>query len=148
MICCNVSCPIVSFHLPCLPIVSIPKTWYCPRCRILPQFKRSRKVTGETKKMKQSVCIPHPEMSLDCVCICKLKPSKSEKLLECHSESRKSGRFFHYNCLYYKRMPTWICPWCRTTWICPWCRKKVKGTGPHNDGDVSFIQTLHNPTEM
>ena len=33
--CCNPNCAIVSFHLSCLKIESIPKTWYCPHCIIL-----------------------------------------------------------------------------------------------------------------
>ncbi|CAH3156978.1 unnamed protein product, partial [Pocillopora meandrina] len=28
--CCNANCPILKFHLSCLSICSIPKTWYCP----------------------------------------------------------------------------------------------------------------------
>ena len=35
VICCNPECPIGSFHLSCLQIVSVPKTWYCPNCRTL-----------------------------------------------------------------------------------------------------------------
>lgn len=35
VVCCNPDCPIVSFHLSCLKIENIPKTWYCPHCRTL-----------------------------------------------------------------------------------------------------------------
>ncbi|XP_068743620.1 uncharacterized protein [Montipora capricornis] len=38
VLCCNSKCPIVSFHLSCLKIDSIPKTWYCPHCRNLPDL--------------------------------------------------------------------------------------------------------------
>ena len=62
--CCNPNCPIVSFHLSCLKIESVPKTWYYPHCRILPQYKRSKKAT------KISSHAPYPVMSLDCICIC------------------------------------------------------------------------------
>ena len=54
------------------------------------------------------------------------------------------GRFFHLNCLKYKRIPNNN----QTTWICPSCHKKVKATHPQkvvvddDDDDVTFIQTL------
>ena len=38
--CCNPHCAIQQFHLSCLGIDAIPKTWCCPKCRTLPQFKR------------------------------------------------------------------------------------------------------------
>lgn len=41
--CCNPNCPIQQFHLSCLDIDHIPKTWYCPNCRVLPQLKRGSK---------------------------------------------------------------------------------------------------------
>lgn len=37
--CCNANCPVKEFHLSCLGIESVPKTWYCPNCRVLPKFK-------------------------------------------------------------------------------------------------------------
>ena len=87
-------------------------------------------------------------MSYDFICVCKSKPSESEKLLHCHNKSCENGRYFHLNCLNYKRMPNNS----QTTWICPSCRKKVKVRRPHkddddDDGDVTFIQTLSTPTE-
>ena len=36
--CCNLSCAIQQFHLSCLDINTIPKTWYCPRCKALPEI--------------------------------------------------------------------------------------------------------------
>ena len=40
--CDNTVCPYEWFHFPCLKITVPPKrkTWYCPDCRKLPQFKR------------------------------------------------------------------------------------------------------------
>ena len=49
--CDNPSCSIKWYHTRCLKIKSTPKgKWYCPTCRVLPEFqrvtKRSRKVTS------------------------------------------------------------------------------------------------------
>ena len=98
VVCCNPDCPIISFHLSCLKIESIPKTWYrpCPHCRTLPQYKRSQKAT------KNSSSVPHPAMSLDSICICKSRPNDSEKLLQCQNESCDNGKFFHIICFTYK----------------------------------------------
>ena len=39
VICCNPECPIGSFHLSCLQIVSVPRAWwYCLNCRTLPKL--------------------------------------------------------------------------------------------------------------
>ena len=151
VLCCNPKCPIVSFHLSCLKIESIPKTWYCPHCRNLTEFKKSRKAKMKESKGKKNPSVPNPAMSYmyDFICLCKSKPSESEKLLHCHNESCENGRYFHLNCLKYKRMPNNS----QTTWICPPCCKKVKVTCPHkgddddDDDDVTFIQTLNTPTE-
>lgn len=42
--CSNTECPYAGFHPSCLALSSamIPKTWYCPHCSKLPQFKRKR----------------------------------------------------------------------------------------------------------
>ena len=49
--CCNPSCAIQEFHLFCLNINTIPKTWYCPRCRALLEFKKrgSKQHSANTK---------------------------------------------------------------------------------------------------
>lgn len=86
---CNAKCPIVKFHL-CLGIDSIPKTWYCPNCRTLPEFKRTNKPTQAGKKQ----VVPSDTLILDSTCVCKKKPSETDKLLECHNEGC-NGRFFH-----------------------------------------------------
>ena len=115
VLCCNPKCPIVSFHLSCLKIESIPKTY-----RTAPiaepywsEFKKSRKAKMKESKGKKDSNVPNPAMRYDFICVCKSKPSESEKLLHCHNESCENGRYFHLNCLKYKRMPnngqtTWI----------------------------------------
>ena len=137
VVCCNPDCSIVSFHLSCLKIENIPKTWYCPHCRTLSQYKRSRKAT------KTSSSVPHPAMSLDSICICKSRPNDSEKLLQCHNESCDNGKFFHLICLNYKKMSNNS----QTTWVCLQCKKKVKVTRPQNTDDVTFIRTVQTQTE-
>ena len=147
VLCCNPKCPIVSFHWSCLKIESIPKTWYCPHCRNLTEFKKSRKAKSEEPKKKKGPSAPNPAMSFDFICMCKSKPNESEKLLKCHSESCENGRFFPLKCLNYKRMPNNS----QTTWTCPSCRKKGKVTCPQkgdvDNDDVTFIKTLHTRTE-
>ena len=44
--CDNPNCKIEWFHFACLKITEAPKgkrKWYCPVCRILPEFNRSKK---------------------------------------------------------------------------------------------------------
>ena len=74
--CCNAKCPIMKFHLSCLCIASIPKTWYCPNCRTLPEFKRTNKSTRAGKKQVP----PSDALILDSICVCKKKPSETDKL--------------------------------------------------------------------
>ena len=42
-ICSNPDCPISKFHLACLCIENVPKSWLCPHCRKLPKFIRTKK---------------------------------------------------------------------------------------------------------
>lgn len=145
VLCCDPKCPIVSFHLSRVKIESIPKTCYCPHSRHLTEFKKSRKAKIKEPKKKEDPSVPNSAMSYDFICVCRSKSTESEKLLQCHDESCENGRFFHLDCLKYKRMPNNS----QTTWICPSCCKKVKVTRPHKDDDdhVTFIQTLYTPTE-
>ena len=103
---------------------------------------------------KKDPSVPNTAMSYDFICVCKSKLGQSEKLLQCHNESCynescENGRFFHLNCLKYKRMPNNG----QTTWICPSCRKKITVSNPYkdddddDDDDVTFIQTLSTRTE-
>ena len=63
--CCNPSCALQQFFLSCLGINTVPKTWYCLRCRALPEFKKrgpkqhsansKPKLTYVSKHTKQTV---------------------------------------------------------------------------------------------
>ena len=107
--CSNPECPIKVFHLACLSITNVPQTWLCPHCRKLPKFIRSAKGT------KNQACPSFLEeaLLLDTICLCKVKAKKGDKLLMCHDNSCSSGKFFHLNCLSYKRSPNnynhWVC---------------------------------------
>ena len=116
--CSNKDCPYQSFHPSCLSLTSIamPKTWYCPHCCRLPQFKRR----GNTRKSpRPTVVADHAVMKHDSICICKAKPTPTDKLVECHGESCTNGKYFHLSCLGLKRYPNNH----RTTWKCPPCKK-------------------------
>ena len=102
------------FHLACLSITNVPQTWLCPHCRKLPKFIRSAKGT------KKPACPSFLEeaLLLDTICLCKVKANKGNKLLKCHGNSCSSGKFFHLNCLFYKRCPnnyklSWLCNDCK-----------------------------------
>ena len=95
VLCCNPKCPIRSFHLSCLKIDNIPKTWYCPNCRVLPEFKRLKKAATQQPKTGVPTRVPSPAMSLDSICICKAKPNEGDKLLQCHNECCQNGKLFH-----------------------------------------------------
>jgi len=90
--CCNPNCPIQQFHLSCLGIDGIPKTWYCPNCRALPEFKR-----GSSKK--QSAGIINEAMKMDLICTCKAVAEKEDKLVKCSNAHCTNGKFFHLSCL-------------------------------------------------
>ena len=112
--CCNAKFPVMKFHLLCLCIASIPKTWYCPNCRTLPEFKRTNKSTRAGKKQ----VAPSDALILDSICVCKKKPCETDKLLECHNEGCNNGRFFQLACINLKRMPNTS----KTTRVCPACK--------------------------
>ena len=118
ILCCNKDCPYQRIHPSCLSLTSVamPKTWYCPHCSRLPQFKRKR---NTRKSSRPTVVSDHAAMKCDSICICKAKPTPTDKLVECHGESCKNGKYFHLACLDLKRMPNNH----RTTWKCPACKK-------------------------
>ena len=107
--CCNPHCPIQQFHLSCLGIDAISKTWYCPKCRALPEFKR-----GGSKQ--QSASVISEAMKMNSICTCKAVAEKKDKLVKCSNTSCTNGKFFHLSCLGRKRMPnnskSWLCPVC------------------------------------
>ena len=113
--CSNSSCPFSKFHLSCLRITTpTPKTWYCPNCRKLPEFKRSR-----AKKTTQKISTPGEALAMEHICLCRTQAVSGQKLLKCQGDECDDGRFFHLACLNYKCLPN-----NRTSWLCPSCRKK------------------------
>ena len=128
--CSNEECPYGRFHTSCLSLgdVSIPKKWYCPHCSRLQQFKRySRKQSGVNIKAKaKASASTHPSLLRDTICICKVKATMSDKLVECHGPDCTNGKFFHLQCLGLKRMPTNH----KTTWRCYICRTTRKANVP------------------
>ena len=63
--CCNPSCATQQFHLSCLGINTVPKTWYCPRCRALPEFKkRGSKQHSANSKPKLTYVSKHTKQTV------------------------------------------------------------------------------------
>lgn len=86
----------------------VPKVWYCPNCRLLAKFKKSLKASTAKSPISDEA------LKLDSICVCGSSPKVEEKLLKCHSDNCKNGKFFHLHCLDYKRMPSST----KTTWMC------------------------------
>ena len=99
----NRDCPYQRFHAPCLSLNSMemPKTWYCPHCCRLPQFKKKRNA-----RKSQLATFVSDEAVMKHFNICKAKPSATDKLVRCHGERCKNGKYFHLACLGLKRMQT------------------------------------------
>ena len=116
--CSNNNCPYQRFHPSCLSLTSVamPKTWYCPHCSRLPEFKRKR---NTRRSLGPTVQSDHAAMKYESICICKAKPSPTDKLVECHAENCKNGKYFHLKCLDLRRMPNNH----KTTWKCSACKK-------------------------
>ena len=116
--CSNVDCPYANFHTACLSLSEVPmlKTWYCPHCIRLAQFKQRR----SSKKSKQSPAVNKAAMLCSSICVCNTKATATDRLLECHGISCGNGNFFHLSCLGLRRMPNNA----KTTWQCEACRKK------------------------
>lgn len=55
----------------------------------------------------------------DKVYVCEVKATSNDRLLECHSQKCKNGKFFQFGCLGLKWLPNNS----KTTWQCPACRK-------------------------
>ena len=102
----------------------VPKMWYCPTCRFLPEFKKSAKTTNAAE---QDTC--NKALHQDSISICNSKPKSGDRLLECHSKDCLNGKFFHLGCLNCKRIPNNS----KSTWICNSCKGK-----PHKENDVSI----------
>ena len=116
--CSNNYCPYVQFRRSCLALdsVKISKKWYCPHCSRLPQFKRGKKA----KQSAQSTPVIQGALNCDTICTCQSKPHSTDKLLECHGATCKSGKYCHLRCLNLNyRMPNNA----KTTWRCAGCKK-------------------------
>ena len=132
--CANHTCKISRFHPSCLGIknVTVPKMWYCPHCRKLPQFTRakSKKLPG----MKDQFLSEATKLAT--ICTCQKKAQANDKLLKCHNEQCSNGKFFHLSCMSYKRYPSNA----RTTWLCYNCKitapKSRPSTPAQGDSDL------------
>ena len=132
--------PYEDFHISCLGLesVTLPKTWYCPHCSRLPQFKRKRGKSHAQHKNQQNALL------CDKVCVCEVKATSNDRLLECHSQRCRDGKFFHLGCLGLKRMPNNY----QTTWQCPACRKNQfqpttytsSSSGSESENEVEFVK--------
>lgn len=125
----------MDFHRSCLALdtAAMPKIWYCPHCSRLPQFKRRKnvKLSGQSSATNQAALLR------DTICICKSKATLGEKLLECHGTDCKSGKFFHLNCLGFKRMPNNY----KTIWQCAACKQPDKLVSPPTTSTSSANDT-------
>ena len=112
--CSNVECPYGKFHIACLFVNEVPtlKSWYCPHCCRLPQFKQSRRST----KGEQPSALNQAAMLCSSICICNTKATPTDKLLECHGTACENGN------LGLRRMPNNS----KTTWQCEACKTKAK----------------------
>ena len=113
--CRNQSCPVSEFHSSCLKITSIPNNWLCPLCQKSCTFPKKN-----CKPVQQDIL--QRALKLDTVGTCKQKALRADTLLECHSDICQNGKFFHLQCLHYKRMPNNA----RTTWKFPACKSSVR----------------------
>ena len=122
--CANPECNVSKFHPSCLciDILKVPKVWYCPHCRKLPQFARPK-----YKKMPdlKDQFLAEAE-KLENICTCQKKAEPNEKLLKCHNELCSSGKFFHLTCMSYKRYPNNA----KTTWVCNNCKISTPKSRP------------------
>ncbi|KXJ04621.1 hypothetical protein AC249_AIPGENE19189, partial [Exaiptasia diaphana] len=128
--------PYVKFHLSCLGTSNqVPKTWYCPTCRLLPEFKRS---TPKTRNLEMEDVYKRA-LNLDSICMCDSKAKSGDRLIECHTKYCTNGKFFHLDCLNYKRMPKNS----RSTWICSGCKKNPQKANAKPPSEASTSTTSY-----
>ena len=141
--CSNSECPYKDFHISCLGLesVTLPKTWYCPHCSRLPQFKCKRG-KSQAQHKNQHIAFNKKALLCDKVCVCGVKATSNDRLLECHSQRCRNGMFFHLGCLGLKRMPNNS----KTTWQCPACRKSkfqpttCTSSSSESENEVEFVK--------
>ena len=155
--CSNKNCPYKRFHPSCLSLTAMrkPKTWYCPHCSRLPQFKRRGGTRTSAQPPTASI---QAAMKLDNICICKTKPSTTEKVVECHGDNCENGKFFHLSCLGLNRMPnnyqtTWKCSECNkvatvhsATNLTKYCSSSDSSSG-EEESDISIIKVTHGSSD-
>ena len=120
--CSNNDCPFAKFHSSCLAITGpLPRKRYCPHCRRLPKFKKARAKPRpvQAKGKERNSAGNNEAMAMVKLCICQSKPQQTDRLLPCNNVNCKEGKYFHLNCLGYRRMPsnsktTWVCYGCKT----------------------------------
>ena len=121
--CSNKDSSYLAFHQSCLAITGpLPRTWYCPHCRKLSQFKKAKAKQKEKQTKETIIKVGQRAITLDKVCTCQARPQPSERLLECHSVNCQDGHFLHLNCLGYNRMPSngktkWLCHGCKANYV-------------------------------
>ena len=86
--CLNPLCEIREFHPSCLAVATVPKTWYCPNCRKLPEFKPKKTKANKDDEMIQRA------LACDSICICQNKALENDKLIECHRSDCKKWSLF------------------------------------------------------
>ena len=111
----------------------ILKIWYCPNCRLQKKLQKPRRASKTENTSQQNSEV----MKLDSICVCGTKPSVSDKLLKCHSLDGQNGKYFHLNCLDYKRMPNNS----QTTCLCSSCKEKDGSTKGKNAKSIPHVST-------
>lgn len=132
VLCSNPLSPLSKFHLSCLKITEIPNNWLCPLCQKAPTSSKKQSKSG---KSKQNCCLQQ-ELKQETICICKQKALKTDKLLECHSDSCLNGKYFHLQCVNHKRMPSNA----TTTWKSPDCKSNPRQTVEENSVLQEVVQ--------
>ena len=75
--CSNTTCPILSYHLPCLKLMGVPKNWMRP-------LRNKGFTNSKAKKAIMSDDTTKEVVKLDtAICICSEKATTSYKLTEC-----------------------------------------------------------------
>ena len=82
--CSNISCPVSRF----IHHAKVPKTWYCPHCRKMPEFQPRKRV--KIPKVEET----SEAMTIHKICICEKKAESTDKLLKCHNENCSHGPIF------------------------------------------------------
>ena len=93
--CSNPGCLISKFHLSCLAIQKVPKTWYCPHCKKLPEFKLKKSKSAPDDRNK----VLAEAIKLENICLCKKMADSNDKLTQCQNQQCPNGTNFHLSCM-------------------------------------------------